>query len=956
MTQYRLLERLDSNRQWLPEGVAYAEDDLCLLYRLGQTIRLSVKNLAELKEEHFPYERGKQFRWAQVKDWEKAGQLDPESLLQPLSPNEQVEKHPLLYETPEQIPTDLKQYLQNFKLIWQQQQEERIKQIFINLYDNDRPPFREVVEALWRHWAMMHRDKLPFSSPEYNVAFLLYARVFGLAVKDNSVQISYLAKHAALYAPLVPASAGYGARAALSKNVLAMLDSPVMHAWLFKDEDVPQRIIIIGKGLAKYREQVFSDALVTAMRVQASDLDVINDGLISIERKVGQEQALDIRLSVMGADAPLADAETAEAAMSELFSQLRRLGQNTGFIEVHEANLSEIKSLQSTLGKLAKEASDSSEPILWAPDPATVDLEEEMVTIQPILTLAQEKQRSGPKGTMPPMKLSLSPELLGTGIWKKLHKAYEEQIISSIHLDAKIRLDFYQQKAKGLRGDKDQWDKADEQQRLERWGTTVTLNQRFDNEIGLTIWLHPPEEISTKQYYEESVPGLIISYENWAAKMRGILKSMETAAKRPDDPFFRLITTRLFDAALRGGELEQMPRIQKLYREWAGPMADLLHFEWRKRLRSLRVNPEDLFTAHTTFNLRLMVQAVPQGKAITGLEMIPYTLLDKKRSVALFDRKRGFLIVNDPSDFPQLPDLQPAGDLRQELLQQSVGFSEDEIAEHLREIIIKTPQQACQQIIDLLKPQISDETLLEDSDQVRKAYQQGSRKIRFTRLVNVADNAMLVRALLTVRKNLEEARQSIPDLLKIWSEARASDSADHAMQPVPIPEIGELKCRLYLMESIAECLAIERPIKEELLAAYRSSRTGSKHEIRNALAAADNAHPVYTSKWIERLSNWDAAIAYGELIRGLPTEQELTSLEEYTAMRAFDIVELMHIAKALRVAITTLSHVQERRDAALVKLGPALEMALLSQAATVVNSDLTSLLQILTGRQVSFDS
>jgi hypothetical protein len=91
-------------------------------------------------------------------------------------------------------------------------------------------------------------------------------------------------------------------------------------------------------------------------------------------------------------------------------------------------------------------------------------------------------------------------------------------------------------------------------------------------------------------------------------------------------------------------------------------------------------------------------------------------------------------------------------------------------------------------------------------------------------------------------------------------------------------------------------------------------------------------------------------------MRGLPNEQELISLEESSAVRAFDLIELLRVIKALRAATAALSHVQERRESALVKLGPALEAGLLSQAANIAYGDLVSLLEVLTGRQMAFDS
>jgi hypothetical protein len=386
-------------------------------------------------------------------------------------------------------------------------------------------------------------------------------------------------------------------------------------------------------------------------------------------------------------------------------------------------------------------------------------------------------------------------------------------------------------------------------------------------------------------------------------------------------------------------------------------MADLLRFEWRKMLDSLRAKPEDLFTVHTTFNLRLIGKAVPMANRISDMEMVPYTLLDRKRSVALFDRKRGFMVVNDPSDFPAPLAEQSPVEIGQILLQAEADLDDAEMIARLRASLLREPQLVCRQVLDLLKPQITGTALSEDSAQVRRVYEQGLQKMRFTRLVNLADHAMWGRALLTACESLRVARQVIPDLLAIWAQVRESALEARAAQHEPLPEPNELKCRLHLMETIAECLAAtDFSIKERLPSLYRSPQTGGRPEIRNALAAADNADPAYTKKWIERLSNWDLGVAYNELLRGLPNEQELTLLEEHSAVRAFDLIKLLRITKALREATATLSHVQERRESAFVKLGPALESGLLSQTANIAYGDLVRLLEVLTGRQMAFDS
>ena len=253
----------------------------------------------------------------------------------------------------------------------------------------------------------------------------------------------------------------------------------------------------------------------------------------------------------------------------------------------------------------------------------------------------------------------------------------------------------------------------------------------------------------------------------------------------------------------------------------------------------------------------------------------------------------------------------------------------------------------------LIKLPISDVALSEDSAEVRKAYRQGMQRATFLNHVKLADSAMDGRALLTTRESVDVARRAITDFLEQWRKAREVISQRHPELATPIPEPKELECRLHLMTAVAECIATDQTSKEYLPMIYRSHQTAGKPEIRAALATADHADPKYASKWIEHLSHWDLGSAYSELIRGLPSEEELTLLEEHGALRVFDALELVNIAKVLQHATASLSHIQERRTSALVKLGPALEVGFLSVPASIIHGDLLRMLEILTGTQVA---
>jgi hypothetical protein len=946
MTQYRLLERLNLQNEWQPDGVVYldAAEETCFFYRNGQEVPYFIDDLDQLGEKHYPREKDSTFRWGEISEWTDEESFSPEAVIQTPLSQPQEEQYELDYD-PANLPQEIKEWLGNVTSL-PRDQEIRLKRDFVIRYEKSYSMPRLLVEAFWQRWAMGYDDP-PFIKPEHNVALLLYARAFGLAVEETPTQKAYLARYKSLYAPLMRESGGWGARASLSEDILVMLDSPVMHVWVYKEADIPQKIAIVGRGLDVHRDKIFSDAFVTAMRVQASPLDVFNSGLITIERSAKQKiaETLDIRLPVLGANAPLADVTATDAAMSGLIRQLRELERETGFVQIHEVDRTKDKHFQAFFRRLARRAARSGEAILWAPDSTLMESEEDLMIVHPILTFF-------PRVTL--FGLSLNPELLGTASWNRLVEAYKEEVVDRIAMDAHIRRDFYRRRATGLRDEKEQWDKSDEYQRQQRWGPTVTLNQRFDDETGLSIWLQPPDIIPTERYFEENVPQLIQSYEGWQEKMQTILDSLRIASQRHDYPFQRLITTRFFDAALRGQELIETPRIQKLYREWANGMADLLRFEWRKKLRSIGANLDDLFTVHTTFNL---IQVVDDyGANIIGLRMVPYTLLDAKRSVVLFDPDRRFMVVNDASDYPQdVASTAPSEGLEEALLQYSDSGNIDQLVSLLRNRLIQDPGRVGRQIVELLRPQVADQALTDDSERVRRHYEEGlSDATSLPRILDLAESAMRNQALLTARESLDRARAVLPELLECWNKMRAAMPQKRRDNLPPIPSKEELECRLYLLAAIAECLTTEHMVKDHLPAIYRAPRAGGRTEIIDALAAADNANRGYTEDWIEYLEQWELNAAYSKLMRDLPSEQDLMTPEQHSAMRAFDAIELVQIAADLRVAMETLSHVQETRTTALVKLGPALERALLPYSANVVYGGLTWLFEILTGRQVVF--
>ncbi|MCG8605126.1 hypothetical protein MJD09_09030, partial [bacterium] len=208
--------------------------------------------------------------------------------------------------------------------------------------------------------------------------------------------------------------------------------------------------------------------------------------------------------------------------------------------------------------------------------------------------------------------------------------------------------------------------------------------------------------------------------------------------------------------------------------------------------------------------------------------------------------------------------------------------------------------------------------------------------------------AMQSKALLTARGCLETAIKKLsPTIISKMNALRKYDSNDE-------PTEEQIKCRLYLLMAIAECLARGKDVKETLPAIFGQPPSTEGAEIYETLQEASNCDRSYAEGWIEYLSKWELSTAETKLVRDLPGGKDLTTSEEHFSIQAYEALELIEIISDLSKSMSSLSYVQEKRDTALTKLGPTLEPALLSYAANVVYGDMLTLFEILTGRESAY--
>ena len=948
-TTYRLLERQTAELEWVPDGVAYTEDDLFLLFRSSQIWKLPVSHLQELDDRHFPYEKGTVFRWGPLQTWEKSEPFTPQTILEADSHKPKMAAAKPKYLREEELPAEIRQVLSTLEA-WNENQAALIKEQFILLLENGYPLFRMIVEAIWRQWSTYNEERPPFPHAEHNVALLLYARAFGLPVDEYQYQVRYLEQHKDLFAPVMPKPKGWGARTSIAGSLKTLMDAPVMHVWAYKDGNSIQKMLILGKGPHQFQSQLFTDFLITAMRVQASAIDMINDGAVSIGRSTNPQDALQITLPVLGADVPLPDTDASDTAFQELMRRLKQLEQNTGFVQIHEVDLSLAESFQNELVQLAREAIREGQPILWAPAPDGP--KQELVLVQQVIAMS----KSGPIRRVirtEPIAFEMSLDLFRSERWKALAEAFQEESVNTIFLDAKIRLDYYNRRFESLTAEKKRWDTADEETRLEQWGPTITLNQRFDDNTGLTVWLQKPTIKSTKEYFEDSVPNLLHGYKSWADKMQKLIDDLREAANRPDSPFMRLIMTRLYDAAIRGVAIRYSARVEKLYVAWEKTAADLLRYDLRRRLRQVGANERDLFTTHTTFNLVQVRSA--SGKGVERIVVVPNTLIDFQRSVAVFDPDRSFMVVTDASDQPvRVPQPAREIDLLSKLKHEWRVLSVDQLAEKIRAEMIQNPA-AAEQILQLVGTQTNAEMLTNDKIHIQRLHQQAQLEtLNFVRLLDLGENATISRAQVTMLESMESAQKALSQIVERWNALRAENSDEDMEATQPIPSQSNLECRIYLLKASMLSLIGGYTLKEHLTSLYRSPIASGAPEIQQALESADRLNPEYTKKWIDSLAQWDSGIALSMLKQNLPSEKDLLNSKQHQVVSMFDALELIKVAKHFREVIALLNPNQESRSTAFLKIGPALETALTSYPAGIVYNEVIHLLEILTGREVIF--
>ncbi|MFQ5753028.1 MAG: hypothetical protein ACE5HI_13640, partial [bacterium] len=462
-----------------------------------------------------------------------------------------------------------------------------------------------------------------FEEPEEELAVWAYAHAYGwqfnklfepksLQERDiKSILPDYLQKYDKIINPIFPQKLNWDAAAHLQDKVVASLDSPIIHAWFLRNKDTQfTNVIITGKGIPLISEQLTAVAFATSIALAPKENDLILDGIIRLSAR--QESNKDLYATVRSENiiskilpaflqktfgSSLKSEQihlvkipsSTATAMDLLKGALDRLQHDTGFVQVNVLSEEKLHKLQQSFSDYNNEAADNDVVYLWNGN--NYKNEDSLVT-----TFSYDR--------IPwiegPIELTLPIELIETEEFKELITLYQNSIIGSMIADAERRQEFYQGQYEKFKNELNYYESLSESERKKLEPVEVSI--QIDWELGIEIQIRPVK-VPAESYYKNNVPNLMDQAKEWYEKMRIFRKNLEPLIENPSAPLNRICTARLFDCALREIEPTGEPYIKKLFYSWKKCVEPLLLLEWNHLLNDQQINPENIFTRHTLFNI-----------------------------------------------------------------------------------------------------------------------------------------------------------------------------------------------------------------------------------------------------------------------------------------------------------------------------------------------------------------
>ncbi|WP_328687261.1 hypothetical protein OG879_07955 [Streptomyces caniferus] len=817
---------------------------------------------------------------------------------------------------------------------WTADEAERVGQRF----RESRPAApRRLVKRLWQYWIRMSPDEPLFGDTEDDLALLLHARALGLEAPGGDPgpedgPIARCARQAAEGAecgPLFPAPPAWGPKAALAPQVRAALPSSLLRAWVAGDDQGPVEVLVVGEGIPEIRQQVVQAALTTCLRVNGlSDPDSgdfvgdhIGVGLIRVTAGLsGAPAQADIPSVFRARSVTVADgaSSTARGALRDFVGLLRSLADETSLVEVVDLAYADLLAYAQGLRALAdRAAGETDRAFLRAPR------EEDggPVSLQPYLRTVRGHGAS--------LGGEFSPDLFTTDAYLRVEQAHQRVLSQRLTMDARLRLDQLETEIEQLTADLEAFHRANEEERRGLWPATVLLVERFDEPTGRTIRLTEPEERETEQYYQVNVPQLISMREKWARRMGELVEQLEAAVHRPHAPARQVAAGRFLDAAVRGVVPDESPATERAFGAWCKEVAPMLRFEWRCALRRHGIAPSDVFTAHSVLISRYLP---PAGEDPALLFSHPYTLVDPARSAVLADAERAVMVVRDATDHAEPAPAEATGPTAAALwdglaeLAESPGV-EEEFGRRFLEALRAQPEGIARRMIEALQP--AGPTAAE-ADAVEVALRTAERHTSLGEGMDRALMAMRNEAFLTARECLDDIRTA-----------------------------PQWQARVWLLRAIVECRAA-RLESREIPGLLGHQMPGLPDAALRALDEAGTADEEFTRAWLETLPEAGLDKGIRRLFQGLPRARagctgdplnKVSAEREYAVWLFRRAVENARLARQLDEAGEELAEHQEAVDAALAKLGGALEEILLGPYVGGSRGAAEELFEVLSGQE-----
>ncbi|WP_148591614.1 hypothetical protein [Streptomyces sp. WAC01526] len=824
--------------------------------------------------------------------------------------------------------------LQRLPYSWTADEAERVGQRF----RESRPAVpKRLVKRLWQYWVRMSPDEPLFGNAEDDLALLLHARALGLEVPGGDpgpeggpiAQCARRAVEAAECGPLFPAPPAWGPKAALAPQVRAALPSSLPRAWVAGDEQGPVEVLVVGEGIPEIRQQVVQAALTTCLRVNGlSDPDSgdfvgdhIGVGLIRVTAGLSGTQASpDIPSVFRARSVTVADgaSSTARGALRDFVGLLRSLAEETGLVKVVDIAYADLVTYAQGLRALAdRAAGETDRAFLRAPRAEDGG----PVSLQPYLRTVRGHGAS--------LGVEFSPDLFTTDAYVRVEQAHQRVLSQRLTMDARLRLDQLETEIEQLTADLEAFNRANTAERRALWPATVLLVERFDEPTGRTIRLTEPEERETEQYYKVNVPQLISMREKWARRMGELVEQLETAVHRPHAPARQVAAGRFLDAALRGVVPDESPATERAFRAWCKEVAPMLRFEWRCALRRHGIAPEDVFTPHSVLISRYLP---PAGEDPALLFSHPYTLVDPARSAVLADAERAVLVVRDATDHAAPAPADATGPAAEALWDDLVELAErprveEEFSRRFLEALRAQPEGIARRMIEALQPA---GPAAGEEDAIEVALRTAERHTSLGEGMDRALTAMRNEAFLTARECLDG-----------------------------IHTAPQWQARVWLLRAIVECRAA-RLESREIPGLLGHQMPGTPNAALRALDEAGSADEEFTRAWLETLPEAGLDKGIRRLFQGLPRARasckgdqlsKVSPEREYAVWLFRRAVENARLARQLDEAGEELAEHQEAVDAALAKLGRALEEILLGPYVGGSRGAAEELFEVLSGQE-----